>query len=75
MKPTFPLIAVSFFAADVQAGVGPFLGIYLLANGWTSEKIGTVLTIAGIVGMLVTAPAGASTPPRAAAASWPRAAR
>ncbi|MDR5801121.1 MFS transporter [Caballeronia sp. LZ001] len=59
MKPTFPLIAVSFFAADVQAGVGPFLGIYLLANGWTSEKIGTVLTIAGIVGMLVTAPAGA----------------
>jgi MFS family permease len=59
VKPTFPLIAVSFFAADVQAGVGPFIGIYLLANGWTSEKIGTVLTIAGIVGMLVTAPAGA----------------
>lgn len=59
MKPTTPLLAVSFFAADVQAGVGPFLGIYLQARGWTPDTIGTVLTIAGIVGMLVTAPAGA----------------
>jgi MFS family permease len=59
VKPTVPLVAVSFFAADVQAGVGPFLGIYLQSHGWTPDRIGTVLTIAGIVGMLVTAPAGA----------------
>lgn len=59
VKPTVPLLAVSFFAADVQAGVGPFLGIYLQAHGWTPERIGTVLTIGGIVGMLVTTPAGA----------------
>ncbi|KMZ13685.1 MFS transporter [Candidatus Burkholderia humilis] len=59
VKPTVPLIVVSFFAADVQAGVGPFLGIFLQAHGWTPDRIGTVLTIAGIVGMLVTAPAGA----------------
>ncbi|WP_082862338.1 MFS transporter [Caballeronia hypogeia] len=59
MKPTVPLLAVSFFAADIQAGVGPFLGIYLQAHGWTPDRIGTVLTIGGIVGMLVTTPAGA----------------
>ncbi|SAK58236.1 major facilitator transporter [Caballeronia fortuita] len=59
IKPTYPLFVVSFFAADVQAGVGPFLGIYLQAHGWTPDRIGTVLTIGGIIGMLVTTPAGA----------------
>ncbi|SAL84537.1 major facilitator transporter [Caballeronia arvi] len=59
VKATRPLLAVSFFAADVQAGVGPFLGIYLQSHGWTTDRIGTVLTIGGIVGMLVTTPAGA----------------
>lgn len=59
VKATRPLLAVSFFAADVQAGVGPFLGIYLQSHGWTPDRIGTVLTIGGIVGMLVTTPAGA----------------
>ena len=41
VRPTVPLLAVSFFAADVQAGVGPFLGIYLQAHGWTPDRIGT----------------------------------
>ena len=59
VRPTVPLLVVSFFAADVQAGVGPFLGIYLQSHGWTPDRIGTVLTIGGIVGMLVTTPAGA----------------
>lgn len=59
MKPSLPLLAVSFFAADIQAGAGPFLGIYLQAQGWTPDTIGTVITIGAIVGMLVTAPAGA----------------
>ncbi len=58
VKPTLPLMVMSFFAADVQAGVGPFFGIYLQAHGWTPDlqahgwtpdRIGTVLTIAGIV--------------------------
>ncbi|SEJ74991.1 MFS transporter [Paraburkholderia diazotrophica] len=69
VKPTKPLLAVSFFAADVQAGVGPFLGIYLQSRGWTPDTIGTVLTLGGIVGMLVTTPAGAlvdATPHRRA---------
>lgn len=59
VKPTVPLLALSFFAADVQAGVGPFLGIFLQAHGWTPDRIGSVLTLGGIVAMLVTAPAGA----------------
>ncbi|MGF6975733.1 MFS family permease [Paraburkholderia sp. JPY465] len=58
-KPTTPLLAVSFFAADVQAGAGPFLGIYLQAHGWSPDMIGTVLTLGAIVSVLVTAPAGA----------------
>ncbi|WP_425468168.1 hypothetical protein [Paraburkholderia guartelaensis] len=51
MKPTLPLLAVSFFAADAQAGAGPFLGIYLQAHGWTPETIGTVLTMGAAFGL------------------------
>jgi hypothetical protein len=29
--------------ADLQAGTGPFLGIFLLAHGWKSGPIGTVM--------------------------------
>ncbi|WDF56132.1 MFS transporter [Mucilaginibacter sp. KACC 22063] len=53
------LNALNFFMADMQAGIGPFLGIFLLANGWKSGPIGTVMTIGGVAGMLMTAPAGA----------------
>ncbi|MBS0547412.1 MAG: MFS transporter [Proteobacteria bacterium] len=45
--------------ADMQAGIGPFLGVFLLAHGWQSGWIGTVMTIGGIAGMVMTAPAGA----------------
>ncbi|PMS37339.1 putative MFS family arabinose efflux permease [Trinickia symbiotica] len=58
-KPSIPLLAVSFFAADVQAGAGPFLGIYLQEHGWTPDMIGTVLTLGAIVGVIATVPAGA----------------
>jgi len=50
---------LNFFMADLQAGIGPFLGIFLLAHGWKSGPIGSVMTIGGVAGMLVTAPAGA----------------
>ena len=53
------LEALNFFMADMQAGLGPFLGVFLVAHGWQSGKIGTVLTMGGLAGMLVTAPAGA----------------
>ncbi|WP_343690825.1 MFS transporter [Chitinophaga sp.] len=55
----YSLFALNFFMADLQAGIGPFLGVFLLAHGWHSGTIGTVMTIGGVAGMAVTAPAGA----------------
>jgi MFS family permease len=54
-----PLEALNLFMADMQAGIGPFLGVFLLSHGWQSGWIGTVMTIGGIAGMVMTAPAGA----------------
>lgn len=53
------LQSLNFFMADMQAGVGPFLGVFLLAHGWQSGWIGSVMSIGGVAGILVTAPAGA----------------
>jgi hypothetical protein len=55
----WPLRALNFFMADLQAGIGPFLGIFLLAHGWKSGPIGSVMTIGGVAGMIMTEPAGA----------------
>ena len=54
-----PLESLNFFMADMQAGIGPFLGVFLLAHGWESGLIGSVMTIGGVAGMLMTVPAGA----------------
>lgn len=59
MNPQRALEALSFFMADVQAGIGPFLGVFLQARGWHPDAIGTVMTLGGIAGMLATSPAGA----------------
>ncbi|SHL47803.1 Predicted arabinose efflux permease, MFS family [Bradyrhizobium lablabi] len=53
------LFSLNFFMADMQAGVAPFLGVFLLAHGWESGLIGTVMTVGGIAGMIMTTPAGA----------------
>lgn len=53
------LEALNFFMADVQAGIGPFLGVFLQAKGWGAGSIGSVMTIGGLAGMVVTGPAGA----------------
>lgn len=45
--------------ADVQAGIGPFLGVFLQTKGWHTGAIGAVMTLGGVVGMAATAPAGA----------------
>ena len=58
-KALLPLLALNFFMADMQAGIGPFLGVFLLAHGWQSGLIGTVMTAGGIAGMVMTTPAGA----------------
>lgn len=54
-----PLQALNFFMADMQAGLGPFLGVFLLAHGWRNGSIGTVMSLGAFAGLLVTAPAGA----------------
>ncbi|SAK60981.1 major facilitator transporter [Caballeronia temeraria] len=59
MNPLYALEGLNFFMADVQAGIGPFLGVFLQAHGWHAEAIGTVMTLGGIAGMLATSPAGA----------------
>jgi len=45
--------------ADMQAGIGPFLGVFLQQRGWSTGPIGTVMTAGGVAGMVMTAPAGA----------------
>ncbi|WP_208646821.1 MFS transporter [Pedobacter jejuensis] len=55
----WPLQSLNFFMADLQAGVGPFLGIFLLAHHWNAGLIGSVMTIGGVAGMIMTIPAGA----------------
>ncbi|SAL27091.1 major facilitator transporter [Caballeronia choica] len=59
MKPARALELLNFFMADVQAGIGPFLGVFLQARGWGTDVIGTVMTIGGIAGVFASSPAGA----------------
>src|ERR1700748_1831081 len=65
MKPSpqspdrlWPLLALHFFMADMQSGIGPFVGVFLLANGWSSGLIGTALTLGNVAGMAITTPIG-----------------
>jgi MFS family permease len=58
-RATRALQALNFFMADMQAGIGPFLGVFLQQRGWTSGPIGTVMTAGGVAGMIMTVPAGA----------------
>src|SRR6202166_464797 len=58
-KGPWPLLSLNFFMADMQAGIGPFLGVFLLAHGWRRGLIGPVMTVGGVAGMLMTTPAGA----------------
>ena len=46
------LQALNFFMADMQAGFGPFLGVFLLAHGWQSGLIGSVMTIGGVADLI-----------------------
>src|ERR1700761_4950011 len=54
----WPLLAVNFFMADMQSGIGPFVGVFLAQHGWDSALIGTAMTIGNIAGMLIITPVG-----------------
>lgn len=58
-RATRALCALNFFMADMQAGIGPFLGVFLQQRGWQPGAIGSVMTAGGVAGMLMTVPAGA----------------
>src|ERR1700722_4741129 len=53
------LAATNFFLADVQTGLGPFLAAYLAGAGWKPGRVGTALTMGGIITVALQAPAGA----------------
>src|SRR3954452_22927228 len=54
------LDALNFFLADVRDGLGPYLAIYLLTEQkWDEARIGLVMSIAGLAGILAQTPAGA----------------
>lgn len=57
-RPLWALLALNFFMADMQSGIGPFVGVFLQSHGWTSGLIGTALTIGNVAGMLITTPIG-----------------
>ncbi|MBV8359747.1 MAG: MFS transporter, partial [Deltaproteobacteria bacterium] len=51
---------VNLFQADVGAGLGPFLAIYLMASrGWKPEMIGIALAAQGYAAVVAQTPAGA----------------
>jgi MFS family permease len=54
----WPLEAVNFFMADMQSGIGPFVGVFLTQRGWDSGLIGTAMTVGNVAGMLITTPVG-----------------
>ena len=55
-----PLDWLNFCLADVQSGLGPFLAIYLLTTQhWHEERIGIVMTTAGLATIAAQTPAGA----------------
>ena len=53
------LCDLNFFVSDVRDGLGPFLGVFLMAHGWQADGIGYVMSAAGVAGMLATMPLGA----------------
>jgi MFS family permease len=54
----WPLLALNFFMADMQSGIGPFVAVFLQSHGWASGLIGSAMTIGNIAGMLIQTPVG-----------------
>ena len=50
---------LNFFIADVETGFGPFIVVYLAANGWLQGQIGLVLTVGSVCGIASQLPGGA----------------
>lgn len=54
------LDALVFLAPDIQGGVGPFLVVFMAGTlAWDPQRIGTVMFVSALVGLVLQAPAGA----------------
>jgi MFS family permease len=54
------LDAANFFLADVRDGLGPYLAVYLLTEQqWDEARIGLVMSLATVAGIVAQTPAGA----------------
>ncbi len=49
----------NFFVANIQTGFGPFVVVYLTAQGWTLTAIGFALSIGTVTALVSQLPAGA----------------
>lgn len=52
------LDTLNFFLSDVRDGIGPYLGIYLLAKNWDAASIGWAMSAAGLAGLIAQSPVG-----------------
>src|SRR5690348_7409614 len=50
---------LNYFIADVQTGFGPFIAVYLAAQGWSQGNIGWLLTIGNLASIASQIPGGA----------------
>ncbi|HWX49563.1 MAG TPA: MFS transporter [Roseomonas sp.] len=50
---------LTFFAADVQTGFGPFIAVYLAMHDWSDAQVGLALSIGSLTMLLSQVPAGA----------------
>jgi predicted MFS family arabinose efflux permease len=53
------LDALNFALAGAREGFGPFLGVYLKAKGFDPAATGLMMSLAGLGGLVATAPIGA----------------
>src|SRR5919201_6294713 len=50
---------LNFFIADVQAGFGPFVAVYLASLNWPQGQIGLLLAVSTLASIASQAPGGA----------------
>src|ERR671925_1620483 len=50
---------LNFFIADVQAGFGPFVAVYLASLNWSQGQIGLLLAVSTLASIASQAPGGA----------------
>ena len=58
MNPSNLLAWLNFFVSDVRDGLAPFLGVFLLQNGFGEAQVGLIATISSIIALTLGVPCG-----------------